>query len=134
MRWPSETAEPIADQAYWIRAIIAAAKNCKTQRLLYLDPRMRPLPGAELFFREINQSTAYATAGWRFIRRGKRVLKTPKLGRPATLFDVAFLKRAATAFAAEKKERNFEVFLHAFATKERCAVQIQEVLPCGWTR
>ena len=123
-----------ADQAYWIQAIIGAAAQCKTKQLLYLDPCMRPVPGAELFYREADQSAAYASAGWCFVRRGKKVLKTPKLGPPATLFDVAFLKRAMKAFAVEKKERNFEVFLHAFAKKEKRSVTVQDVMPCGWNR
>ncbi len=121
-------------EAYWIQAILTAAARCKTKRLLYLDPCMRPVPGAELFYRDPDQSAAYASAGWCFVRRGKKVLKTPKLGPPATLFDVAFLKRAAKAFAVEKKERNFEVFLHAFAKKEKRAVTVQDVMPCGWNR
>ncbi len=123
-----------ADQAYWIQAIVAAAAQCKTKRLLYLDPCMRPVPGAELFYREQDQAAAYASAGWCFVRRGKKVLKTPKLGPPATLFEVAFLKRAAKAFSAEKRERNFEVFLAAFAKKEKRAVTVQDVMPCGWNR
>ena len=122
------------NEAYWIQAILTAAARCKTKRLLYLDPCMRPVPGAELFYREADQSAAYASAGWCFVRRGKKVLKTPKLGPPATLFDTAFLKRAAKAFAAEKKERNFEVFLHAFAKKEKRTVTVQDVMPCGWNR
>ena len=125
---------PFAEQPYWIQAIIAAAAQCKTKRLLYLDPCMRPVPGAELFYREVDQGAAYASAGWCFVRRGRKVLETPKLGPPATLFDVAFLKRAAKAFAKEKKERNFEVFLHAFAKKEKRTVTVQDVMPCGWNR
>ena len=131
---PEKVTREFADQAYWIQAIIAAAARCKTKRLLYLDPCMRPVPGAELFYREADQSAAYASAGWCFVRRGKKVLKTPKLGPPATLFDVAFLKRAMKAFAGEKKERNFEVFLHAFAKKEKRTVTVQDVMPCGWNR
>ena len=107
---------------------------CKTKRLLYLDPCMRPVPGAELFYREADQCAAYASAGWCFVRRGKKVLKTPKLGPPATLVNVAFFRRAVKAFAKEKKERNFEVFLHAFAKKEKRAVTVQDVMPCGWNR
>ena len=131
---PEKVRRGFADQAYWIQAIIAAAVQCKTKRLLYLDPSMRPVPGAELFYRAADQSAAYASAGWCFVRRGKTVLKTPKLGPPATLFDVAFLKRAAKAFAVEKKERNFEVFLNAFAKKEKRSVTVQDVMPCGWNR
>jgi hypothetical protein len=123
-----------ADQAYWIQVIVAVAAQCKTKRLLYIDPWMRPVPGAELFYRQEDQNAAYASAGWCFVRRGKKVLKTPKLGPPATLFDVAFLKRAVKAFRTEKKERNFEVFLHAFAKQEKRTVTVQDVMPCGWNR
>ncbi len=131
---PARVVRDFADQPYWIQAMIAVAAQCKTKRLLYLDPCMRPVPGAELFYRDVDQAAAYASAGWCFVRRGKKVLKTPKLGPPATLVDVRFFRQAAKAFAAEKKERNLEVFIHAFAKKGKRTVTVQDVMPCGWNR
>ena len=73
-------------ELYWNQAIVTAAGKARTRRLLYLDPCLCPLPGAQMFWRADEQNAAYCGSGWAFVRKGKRILKTPKLGPPATLF------------------------------------------------
>ena len=94
---------------------------------------MTPLPGAELFPEA--KDAAFCASGWCFIRRGKSVLKTPKLGPPATMVERAWLLRAAEAFPQRRRKADtFEVFLHARAKSERRAVVVADVMARGWSR
>ncbi len=123
----------LAGEPYWTQALLSAARQTRTKYLLYLDPCMTPLPGAELFPEA--KDAAYCGSGWCFIRRGKAVMKTPKLGPPATMVERAWLLKAAEAFPQRRRKADgFEVFLHARAKAERRAVVVADVMARGWSR
>lgn len=121
-------------EPYWNWALVTAAQQARTRRLLYMDPCLSPLPGAQLFHRAEEQQAAYCGNGWAFVRQGKRVLKTPKLGPPAALFDTAWLHAAAQDFMARAGRETFELFLHRHAGKTGRPVVVADVMPCGWNR
>ena len=124
----AKAAKALAGEPYWTQALLSAARRTRSKYLLYLDPCMTPLPGAELFPRGWG-------CGWCFIRRGKSVLKTPKLGTPATLIERAWLLEAAEAFLKRRRKTDtFEVFLHARAKAERRPVVVADVMARGWSR
>ncbi len=129
----AKAVKALAGEPYWTQALLSAAYRVRTRYLLYLDPCMTPLPGAELFPEA--GDAAYCGSGWCFIRRGKAVLKTPKLGPPATLIERAWLLKAAEAFARRRRKADtFEVFLHARAKAERRPVVVADVMARGWSR
>ncbi len=129
----AKAAKALGGEPYWTQALLSAARRTGSKYLLYLDPCMTPLPGAELFPEA--GDAAYAGSGWCFMRRGKSVLKTPKLGPPATLIERAWLLEAAVAFPQRRRKTDaFEVFLHARAKAERRQVVVADVMARGWSR
>jgi len=54
------------DEPHWVHALAAAAKHCRTDWLIYLDPLMRPSPGAELFLPHRLRGSVMVASGWSF--------------------------------------------------------------------